>query len=432
MIEVDISNVWGAISLTDLLEMESAVSAAHTALTEGTCPGAAYRGWLELPLRSPTEEITRIQKTAEKIRADSDVCVVLGTGGGCLGSRAIVELLQGQDRNTGRGKGDPRLFFAGSGLSTRAWNNLLEQLEEQDYSLIVIADGEMALETAIAFRSLRWKLERKYGTDEAARRIYAIANPDDGALGQMARIAHWETFSLPENVTGPFTVLTAAGLLPMAVAGIDILAVLNGAMDGRESYDLRSFENPVWLYAALRNLLGREGKNVELFATFEPDFHSFGRWWQQLFGGVAGAGPFPVPVEYTADLHFLGQAIAGGQGNPFETLLRFDPPARQHIIGLDWRDLDGLNYLDGKPVDFVEEMAYSAILASHADAGVPVITMDCRKLSDRKTGELIWFLELSCAISAGAMGANPHESPAVEEYRQNLYSLLGRPDPEEP
>ena len=430
MIEVDISNIWGQITLSDLLGMEKEVFAAHQTLTDGTGAGNDFLGWLNLPVREPTEEIKHIQKAAEKIRSDSDVCVVVGIGGSYLGPRAAIELLQGPNHNIGRGKGDPQIFFAGNGLSTRHWNELQRLLEGKDFSVIVISKSGTTTESAIAFRGLRWMLERKYGTDEANGRTYAITDPCRGALRQMADEQGWETFVIPPSAGGRFSVLTPVGLLPMAVAGIDIMEMLNGAMDAKEAYDLRSFENPVWLYAAVRNLLYRNGKVMEIFESFEPGFKMFGGWWQQLFGeseGKDGKGIFPVTAEFTADLHSLGQMIQQGERNIFETMVRFDAPKQKYTIGSDVKNLDGLNYLAGRDLDFVDEKAYLGTLAAHVDGGVPVITMDCGELNDRKVGELFYFLELSCGISAYILGVNPFNQPGVELYKRNMFQLLGKP-----
>lgn len=434
MINVDISNIWGSVSLPDLLAIESEAAAAHDALMEGTGEGSDFLGWLDLPLREPTEEIYRIQKAAETIRSDSDICVVIGIGGSYLGPKAAIELLQGPNRNIGKGKGDPQIFFAGNSLSTRHWNELMGLLEDKDFSLIVISKSGTTTEPAIAFRGLRWLLERKYGTDEANRRIYAVTDPENGALRQMAKEERWESFPIPESVGGRFSVLTAVGLLPMAVAGLDIMSIMYGAMDAKESYSPRSFENPVWQYAAVRNLLYRSGKAIEVFESFEPGFKLFGSWWQQLFGeseGKDGKGIFPVPAEFTADLHSLGQMIQEGERNLFETMVRFDAPEARHIIGSDWKDLDGLNYLEGKTLDFVDEMAYLGTLQAHVDGGVPVITMDCGPLNERTVGELFYFLELCCGISAYILGVNPFNQPGVELYKKNMFHLLGKPGCEE-
>nr|MBQ8244536.1 glucose-6-phosphate isomerase [Oscillospiraceae bacterium] len=430
MISVDISNVWGQLSLPDLLAMEKEAADAHEMLAEGGGPGEEFRGWLDLPVREETAEITRIQKAAGKIRSDSDACVVIGIGGSYLGPRAAIELLQGPNRNIGKGKGDPAVFFAGSNLSTRHWNELMGLLEGKDFSLIVISKSGTTTEPAIAFRGLRWMLERKYGTEEANRRIYAVTDPCAGALRQMAEEEGWERFSIPPSVGGRFSVLTAVGLLPMAVAGIDIMAVLNGAMDAKERYSLRSYDNPVWLYAAVRNLLYRNGKAVEIFESFEPGFRMFGGWWQQLFGeseGKDGKGLVPMTAELTADLHSLGQMIQDGERNLFETMIRFAAPERRYIIGPDVKDLDGLNYLSGKTLDYVEEQAYFGTVEAHVDGGVPVITIDCGELCERTVGELFYFLQLCCGVSAYILGVNPFNQPGVEAYKRNMFQLLGKP-----
>jgi len=399
-------------------------------LMEGTGAGGAFREWLNLPVREATEETQRIRKAAEKIRQDSDVCVIVGVGGGCLGARAAIELLWGQNYNISRAPGEPQIFFAGNSFSTRRWNELMGLLKDRDFSVVVISKSGTTLEPAIAFRSLRWMLERKYGTDGANSRIYAVTNPGDGALRQMAEEEGWESFSIPAGVGGRYSVLTAAGLLPMAVAGIDILEVLNGAADAKEAYILGSFENPVWQYAAVRNLLYRRGKAVELLAFFEPDFQGFGNWWQQLFGeseGKNGKGIFPATVEMPAGLHVLGQMIQEGQRNLFETMLRFDPPENKMVMDSNWKNLDGLNYLEGKTLDFVEESACQGTIAAHVDGGVPVITMDCGELSARKVGELFFFMQLCCSVSAYLLGVNPFNQPGVERYKQNMFQLLGKP-----
>ena len=430
MITVDISNVWGQLSLPDLLALEKEIADAHTALVEGSGAGSDYLGWLELPVKEETEELRRIQKAAKKIRLDSDVCVVVGIGGSYLGPRAAIELLQGPNRNIGKGKGNPQIFYAGNSLSTRHWNELMGLLKEKDFSVIVISKSGTTTEPAIAFRGLRWMLERKYGTDEANKRIYAVTDPCRGALHQMAEEEGWERFHIPPSVGGRYSVLTPVGLLPMAVAGIDIMAVMGGAAEAKEAYSLHSYDNPAWLYAAVRNLLYRNGKAIELFVSQEPGFKMFGAWWQQLFGeseGKNGKGLFPATAEFTADLHSLGQLIQQGERNLFETMVRFAPPEQTHIIGAEWKNLDGLNYLEGKTLDYVDEQAYFGTIAAHVDGGVPVITMDCGELCEAKVGELFYFLELSCGISAYVLGVNPFNQPGVEAYKGNMFQLLGKP-----
>lgn len=430
MIKVDISNIWGEVSLPDLLSLEKEVFEAHNLLTDGTGAGSDLLGWLDLPVREATDEIIRIRAAAEQIRSTSDVFVVIGVGSSCLGARAAIELLQGENHNIGKGRCNPQIFFTGNTLSTRHWNELQHLLEGKDFSIAIVSKSGTTLEPAISARALRWMLERKYGTEKARRRIYAITDPADGPLRQLATEEGWESFLIPPRVSGRYSVLTAAGLLPMAVAGIDIMAVLQGAADAREEYDLRSFENPVWLYAAVRNLMYRSGKEIELLASFDPCFKNFGSWWQQLFSeseGKKGKGLFPVCATFTTDLHALGQMIQQGKRNLFETMLRFDAPVQTHTIVSDYKDLDALNYLADKTLDFVDEQAYLGTLDAHVDGGVPVITMDCGELSDKKLGELFYFFQLSCAISAYTLEVNPFNQPGVELYKRNMYALLGKP-----
>ena len=430
MIKVDISNVWGQVSLPDLLAMEKEVFAAHQTLVDGTGEGNDFLGWLNLPTAQPTSEMQRISAAAERIRKSSDVFVVVGIGGSYLGPRAAIELLQGCNHNIGKGKGNPQIFYAGNGLSTRAWNELLRLLEDKDFSIALISKSGTTTEPAIATRNLRWMLERKYGTEGAKSRIFAITDPCKGALRQMATEEGWETFVIPPNVGGRYSVLTAVGLLPMAVAGIDINAVMAAAAEAKKIYDIRSFENPVWLYAAVRNLLYRRGKCIEILESFEPGFKMMGGWWQQLYGeseGKDGKGIFPVSAEFTPDLHSLGQMIQQGERNIFETMIRFDAPENKYTIGSDWKDLDGLNYLEGKTLDFVDEKAYLGTLAAHVDGGVPVVTMDMGELNDTKLGEMFYFLELSCGVSAYMLGVNPFNQPGVEFYKRNMFQLLGKP-----
>ena len=430
MISVDISNVWGEICLPDLLGLEKEIFDAHLTLTEGRGEGRDFLGWMDLPVREGTREIRRIQRAANRIREESDVCVVVGIGGSYLGPRAAIELLQGPNRNLGREKGDPQIFFAGNSLSTRHWNELTRLLEGKNFSVIVISKSGTTTEPAIVFRALRGLLERRYGTEGANNRIYAVTDPCKGALRDMAEASGWATFAIPPSAGGRFSVLSAVGLLPMAVAGIDIMAMLNGAADAKEAYDLRSFENPVWLYVAVRNLLYRKGKKIEIFESFEPGFRMFGAWWQQLFGeseGKQGKGLFPVTAELTTDLHSLGQLIQQGERNMFETMIRFDPPEEKLEVAGGLNDLDGLNYLEGKTMDFVDEQAFQGTVTAHVDGGVPVVTMDCGELDARKVGELFFFLELSCAISAYVLGVNPFNQPGVERYKQNMFALLGKP-----
>ena len=430
MIKVDISNVWGDLSLPDLLAAEKEVFDAHMTLTDKNGAGSDYLGWLDLPVEKETEEISRIRAAAQKIRSDSDVFVVIGIGGSYLGPRAAIELMQGCNHNIGKGKGNPQIFYAGNTLSTRAWNELTRLLEGKDFSIAIISKSGTTTEPAISTRALRWLLERRYGTDGARKRTYAITDPANGALRQMATEEGWETFVIPPNVGGRYSVLTAVGLLPMAVAGIDPMEVMKGAYEAKQEYDIRSFENPVWLYAATRNLLYRGGKAIEILESFEPGFRMMGGWWQQLFGeseGKDGKGIFPVSAEVTTDLHSVGQMIQQGERNVFETMVRFDPPVQELVIEGDYKNLDGLNYLEGKTLAFVDEQAFQGTLAAHVDGNVPVITMDMGELNARKLGEMFYFFELSCGVSAYMLGVNPFDQPGVEFYKRNMFRLLGKP-----
>ena len=428
MIKLDISNVWGELSLPDLLSVEQEVFDAHKLLTDGKGPGSDFLGWLDLPTFEETDEMRRIRTAAARIRSDSEVFVVVGIGGSYLGPRAAIELVKGQNHNLNHG--DPQIFFAGNNLSTRAWNDLCAQLEGKDFSINIISKSGTTTEPAIATRALRWMLERKYGAEKARSRIYVTTDPKNGALRQMAKEEGYESFLIPPNVGGGYSVLTAVGLLPMAVAGIDPRDVMLGAARAKRDYDLRSFENPAWQYAGIRNLLYRKGKALELLCCYEPDFRTFGGWWQQLFGeseGKDGKGIFPVTVEFTADLHSLGQMIQQGQRNLFETVVRFAPPQKKATIEVDWKNLDGLNYLEGKSLDFVEEQAFLGTLAAHVDGGVPVMVLQTDRVSADTLGELFFFFELSCGISAYMLGVNPFNQPGVEFYKKNMFHLLGKP-----
>lgn len=399
MICVDISNVWGQLSLPDLLALEQEVAAAHEAVAE-----------TEKDL--PEAETDRIREAAGWIREDSEICVVVGSDIGCLAARAAVELLQGACRNLKKGKGDPKILYAGNTLSTRHWNELTGLLEGKDFSVIAVSRTGTELESAVALRGLRWMLERKYGTDRANRRIYAVAESEDSALGQMAREAGWKLFALSSR-----TVLTAAALLPMAVAGIDIEKVLQGGEEAQREYNIRSLENPLWQYAAVRNLLYRGGKAAELLASWEPGFSAFGRWWQQLFAGAEGRegkGLLPMAVELPGEAGGLAQMIRRGERNLLETMVRFASTEQKHIIGSQWNDPDGLNHLEGTPLDRVEEQACQQTLDAHAESGVPVITMDCGELKEETVGELFRFLELACAVSARVLGVVPVDTPEAE------------------
>ena len=428
MINADISNIWGELSLPALLALEREVFDAHMRLTDKTGRGADYLGWMALPDRMTTTELQRIRQAAERIREQSQVLVVVGIGGSYLGARAAIELLRGQQYNlTSK---TIQILFAGNSFSTRSHQELLELLSGRDFSVCIISKSGTTMEPALVTRSLKWLLEQKYGAEEAKKRIYVITDPARGALRQMAQQEGYEAFPIPPDVGGRYSVLSAVGLLPMAVAGIDPGQVLMGGSEARRQLDIRSFENPAWLYAAARTLLYRGGKSIEVLCSWEPRFAVFGRWWQQLFGeseGKEGKGLFPVSLEFSADLHSMGQMIQQGPRNLFETVVRFAPPEQQVAVEMDWKDLDGLNYLQGKTFEDVAEQACQGTIAAHVDGGVPVITLEAGPTDAGTVGELFYFFELSCALSAYLLDVNPFDQPGVEQYKENMYALLGRP-----
>lgn len=428
MITTELSNIWGKVGLNDLLTLESRVAAAHEKLVNGTGAGNDYIGWLDLPTALSADEITAIKLCAAKIRSNSQALVVVGIGGSYLGARAVIDLLRGSNHNV---LDDIEIYFAGNSLSTRAWNELLKLLEDKDWSLNIISKSGGTTEPAVAARVLRWHLEQKYGKAGAKERIICTTDPQKGILRAMAEEEGYKTFPIPSNVGGRYSILSAVGLLPLAVAGVNIDALLDGARDAQTELNAdRSFNNPVWQYAAARNLLYSEGKKIEMLCSYEPDFAYFGRWWQQLFGeseGKDGKGIFPTYLEYSADLHSMGQLVQEGERTMFETVVRFNAPEDAITIETDWKDLDQLNYLSGKTVDFVEAQACAAVVDAHRDGGVPVIIIECGDLNDYNVGALLYFFELSCGVSAYLLGVNPFNQPGVEAYKKNMYKLLGKP-----
>lgn len=354
--------------------------------------------------------------------------MVVGVGGSCAGARAAIELIKGRNHNLR--KGDPQIFFAGDNLSTRAWQELCALLEGKDFAINIISKSGSTTEPAIAARALRWMLERKYGADKARKHIFITTDPVRGALRQLAAETGCESFVIPSNVGGRFSVLTAAGLLPMAVAGLDVTELMIGAAQAKRELSMLSFENPAWQYAAGRNLLYQTGKKIELLCCGEPSFRALASWWQQLFAaseGKDGKGVFPAAAEFPADLHGLGQMIQEGERSFFETVLRFRPCRRKTLIEADWRDLDGLNYLEGKSLDFVEENAFLGAIAAQTDAGVPVLLVQADEICDRALGELFFFFQLSCGISAYLLGVDPFRQPGAELCKRSVLRQLGKP-----
>ena len=426
MFETDISNIWGSIDFSGLMGMESRLSAAHKTLAEGTGAGNDFLGWYHLPSGTTEEELDAVMAAAKKIRKDSKALVVIGIGGSYLGARAAIEFMNGVYHNE---KDPGKIYFAGNHLSTRALNALVERLENVDFSINIVSKSGSTMETAVAARMFRWLLNRKYGPEKAKERIYVTTDPHKGKLRALTTEEGYVNFPIPANVGGRYSVLTACGLLPMAVAGIDIRTVMAGARDAEAELDVRSMENPAWLYAAARNMLYENGKKIEMLCSYEPDFEYMGRWWQQLFGeseGKDGKGIFPTWLNFTTDLHSMGQLIQQGERNMFETVVHFDPSPRELPIEVDWKNLDDLNYLAGKNVSFVEKGAFDGVLQAHVDGGVPVIVINAGDMSARTMGYLMYFFQLSCALSGYTLGVNPFDQPGVEAYKKNMMTNLGR------
>ncbi len=392
MINADISNIWGDVSLRDLLEQEDRILNAHRTLCGGTGKGAVYGAWMNLPDTLPE----KMNKYANLIRLDSDILVVIGDNGATRGIRAIIQLLQGLHRNMGKGQGDPMILFTGDSLSPGYWNDLTHLLEGKDYSLCVIAGDTLSTESAIALRNLKWMLERKYGTNDAMCRIYAVTDPQQGMLRQMARDEKWETFDLPAGIGDDFSLLCPGCWLPLALAGIDLEGLLNGIRNAREEYNLGSFENPVWLYTAARKLMAESGKAMQLLTSPDSGMAAFGKWWQSLFTGSTGMAP--LVMELSSDQAVVDHLIRNAPRSIFETMLRFEAPEKAITIAQDKTDLDGLKALAGEPMATVQEDAFFRMQNSHADSGSAVMTLECPRLCEETLGELIWFFQLSRAL----------------------------------
>ena len=426
MIETDISNIWGSIDFAGLMAMEERLSNAHETLSQGSGAGSHYRGWYHLPSGTTEAELDAIQMAANKIRRDSKALVVIGIGGSYLGARAAIEFICGTMHND---FAPVKVYFAGNHLSTRSLSALMEQLENVDFSINIVSKSGSTLETSIAARMFRWLLNRKYGPEKAKKRIYVTTDPRKGRLHSLAVEEGYQTFPIPSDVGGRYSVFTACGLLPMAVAGIDIRSVMAGARQAETELDIRSMENPAWLYAGARNLLYENGKKIEMLISYEPDLEYMSRWWQQLFGeseGKDGKGIFPTFAQYSTDLHSMGQLVQQGERSIFETVLRFAPDEKDLAIEIEWKNLDDLNFLAGKPLSYVEENAYQGVLSAHVDGGVPNIVLNCGAMNARTMGYLMYFFQLSCALSGYILGVNPFDQPGVEDYKKNMMANLGR------
>ena len=429
MIRIDTSNLKGFLPQDWLNARAEKLAQARTWLEEGTGAGGTFTGWVHLPRDYDREEFARIKKAAAKIRSDSQALVVVGIGGSYLGARAVVELLRSSNYNLKHEDG-PDIFFAGNGLSTDALLETIELVKDRDFSVNVISKSGTTTEPAVAFRIFKGLLEEKYGREEARKRIYATTDAHKGALKGLADREGYETFVVPDAVGGRYSVLTAVGLLPIAAAGIDLDALMGGAAEAMEALAVPGVDNPAWQYAAARNALYDGGKSIEILVGYEPSFRFFAEWWKQLYGeseGKDGKGLFPASVEFTADLHSMGQYIQQGERLMFESVVRFGFSLGSFIIPEDPEDADGLNFLAGKPLSFVAEQAMRGTLLAHVDGGVPNLILEADRRDERTVGQLIYFFEYACGLSGYLLGVDPFDQPGVEAYKKNMYALLGKP-----
>ena len=432
MLTLDLSKLEGFIPQDYVTSRQEKLEKAAKMLAEHNGPGGDFTGWVYLPRDYDKEEFARIQAAAKKIQKQSQVLVVIGIGGSYLSARAVIELLASPNYNLKK-KETPDILFAGNGLSTDALLETIALIGDRDFSVNVISKSGTTTEPAVAFRIFKALLEEKYGKEEAKERIYATTDKARGALKGLADTEGYEEFVVPDDVGGRFSVLTAVGLLPIAVAGIDIAELMGGAAQAMEELSAPGLNNPAWQYAAARHALYQGGKKVELLACYEPNFRFFAEWWKQLYGeseGKEGKGLFPASVEFTADLHSMGQYIQEGERLMFETVVQFAPKG-EFIIPNDPENVDGLNFLSGKPLAFVAEQAMRAVILAHVDGGVPNVRIEMPALSAKTAGYLIYFFEYVCGLSGYLLEVNPFNQPGVEAYKVNMYALLGKPGYEE-
>ncbi len=436
-IQFDYSRALAFFSEHELTYLQDAVKVAHHSLHEQTGAGSDYLGWIDLPENYDKEEFSRIQKAAEKIKNDSDVLLVIGVGGSYLGAYAAVEALQHSFFNalTKEQRKAPQIIFAGNNLSSSYMNDLIDFLAGKDFSINVISKSGTTTEPAIAFRIFRKLLEEKYGTEEALRRTYVTTDKVRGALKTVADEEGMETFVIPDDVGGRYSVLTAVGLLPIAASGLDIEAMMKGAAAARIDFSESELsENAAYQYAAVRNILYNKGKVVEMLINYEPALQYFAEWWKQLFGESEGKdqkGIYPSSANFSTDLHSLGQYVQEGRRILFETVINVDKPKHELTIDEIKEDLDGLNYLAGKTVDFVNKKAFEGALLAHTDGGVPNLIVTIPQLDEYSFGYLVYFFEKACAMSGYLLGVNPFDQPGVEAYKENMFALLGKPGFEE-
>ena len=434
MIQIDLSKLQQFVSVPYEMELAPRLHIVHGHLQKGNGVGGEFTGWVHLPESYDRAEFARIEQAAQKIRSDSQALVVIGIGGSYLGARGVIECLCSPNYNLKK-KDTPNIYFIGNGLSSDQLSETMELLDGVDFSVNVISKSGTTTEPAVAFRFFRRLLEERYGKEGAAARIYATTDRHKGALKSLADANGYETFVVPDDIGGRYSVLTAVGLLPIAVAGINIGELMAGAQSMMEVCRADDIAvNPAWQYAAARYELYQDGKKIELLASFEPSFRFMAEWWKQLYGeseGKEGKGLFPASVEFTADLHSMGQYIQQGERHLFETVVRFGPSAHENPVPYDDGNGDGLNFLAGKTMDFLREQAMDGTLIAHVEGGVPNITVQVGRRNAFTLGEMIYFFEYACGLSGYLLDVNPFDQPGVEAYKKNLFALLGKPGYEE-
>ena len=432
-ITLDFTKASSFLAGHEIENLKGSLEVAHNKLHNGTGAGSDFLGWVELPENYDMAEFDRIKKSAEKIKSDSDVLIVIGIGGSYLGARAAIEMLNSNFYNLldDKIRKTPRIIYAGNNISSTYMHELLQAIEGKDLSLNIISKSGTTTEPAIAFRILKEYMEKKYGKEEAIKRIYATTDSSKGALKNLAMEEGYEQFVVPDNVGGRFSVLTAVGLLPIAASGINIDEMMQGANDARVEYSNSNVdENECYKYAAARNALYSKGKTTEILVNYEPNLQYFGEWWKQLFGeseGKDGKGIFPASVNFSTDLHSMGQYIQDGQRNLFETVINVGKAKHEIVIEANADDADGLNFLAGKTMDFVNNKAFEGTLLAHNDGGVPNLIINVPELTPYYFGKLAYFFEKACGISGYLLGVNPFDQPGVEAYKKNMFALLGKP-----
>ncbi len=424
------------VSEKDLLAIEPEVKKAHSLLNENKTEalGNDFHGWMQLPVNYDKEEFARIKQSAQKIISDSEVLIVIGIGGSYLGARAAIEFVKSKNYNLTTKK-TPKIFFAGNSISPTEISEIYSICENCDFSVNVISKSGTTTEPAIAFRVFKGLLEKKYGAKEAASRIYVTTDKQKGTLKSLADRMGYEEFVVPDDVGGRFSVLTAVGLLPIACAGIDIDKLMSGAAKAVEKYNIPDINvNDCYKYAAIRNILYRQGKKVEMYVSYEPDFTLMNEWFKQLYGeseGKENKGIFPSSAIYSTDLHSLGQYVQEGERHLFETVFTFNEPKTDLIIEEDTENVDGLNFLAGKGMSYINRKAFEGTVLAHTDGGVPNIIIEADRMDEENLGEMIYFFEKACAVSGYILGVNPFDQPGVESYKKNMFALLGKPGYEE-